>query len=82
MRIGVSAQQPGSSRFTQPVFWGTLKAATHTGTAIGNINGYRGPSTAWFRLHLMNDDSARDMFYGASCGLCEDATWLVMKKGL
>jgi hypothetical protein len=65
-----------------PVFWGTLQGATHTGTAIGSIGGYRGPSTAWFRLHLMGDESARSLFYGASCGLCSDATWRVQKKGI
>ncbi len=30
----------------------------------------------------MNDASARDLFYGESCGLCEDATWMVTQKGL
>jgi hypothetical protein len=63
-----------------PVFWGTLQGATHTGTAIGSIGGYRGPSTAWFRLHLMGDESARSLFYGANCGLCGDSMWRVQKK--
>ncbi len=38
-------QKPVYEALTQPVFWGTLKGATHTGTAIGNINGYRSPAT-------------------------------------
>ena len=39
-------------------------------------------ATAWFRLHLMGDESARGLFYGASCGLCGDATWTVQRKGI
>ena len=73
-------QQPIFDQTNVPVFWGTLEGATHTGTAIGNIRGYRGPATAWFRLHLMGDESARSLFYGASCGLCSDSTWDVQKK--
>jgi hypothetical protein len=65
-----------------PVFWGTLSGATHTGTAIGSIGGYRGPATAWFRLHLMGDENARSLFYGASCGLCGDAAWTEQRKGI
>ena len=42
-------------------------------TAVGNIGGYRGPTTAWFRYHLMGDQSARSLFYGASCGLCTNS---------
>jgi len=75
-------QQPVFDGTNVPVFWGTLQGATHTGTAIGNIGGYRGPATAWFRLHLMGDESARDLFYSASCGLCTDATWNVQRKGI
>jgi hypothetical protein len=43
---------------------------------------YRGPSTAWFRYHLMNDSSAEDTFYGARCGLCTDRNWDVNRKGI
>lgn len=57
-----------------PVFWGTLAGADHVIAAIGNISGFRGPSTAWFRLHLMCDESARPLFYDA-CTLCEDPDW-------
>ena len=70
-----SNQQPVYNTTNVPVFWGTLQGATHTGTAIGNIGGYRGPATAWFRLHLMGDESARSLFYGASCGLCGNSSW-------
>ena len=75
-------QQPVFDGTNVPVFWGTLQGATHTGTAIGNIGGYRGPATAWFRLHLMGDESARGWFYGTACRLCGDTTWQVQRKGI
>ncbi len=66
----------------EPIFWGTLSGADHVQSAIGNISGFRGPTTAWFRLHLMGDESARSVFYGAACGLCTDSTWAVQRKGI
>jgi hypothetical protein len=75
-------QEPVFDNTNVPVFWGTLENATHTGTAIGSIGGYRGPATAWFRLHLMGDESARSLFYGDACGLCSDSTWDVQRKGI
>ncbi len=69
------------NRATVPTFFGILKAATHT-TAIGNIGGYRGPATAWMRLQLMGDETARAMFYGSSCTLCADPSWTVTSKNL
>jgi hypothetical protein len=75
-------QQPVFDQTNVPVFWGTLVGATHTGTAIGDIGGYRGPATAWFRLHLMGDESARNFFYGANCSLCADPTWQVQRRGI
>ncbi len=73
-------QKPIFDTTNVPVVWGTLQGATHTGDAIGDLKGYRGPSTAWFRLQLMNDASARPLFYGATCGLCSDATWTVQRR--
>jgi hypothetical protein len=82
----VATPTPNQSRVYSganvPVFWGTLAGATHTGTAVGNIGGYRGPATAWFRYHLMGDQSARSLFYGASCGLCTNSSWTVQRKGI
>jgi hypothetical protein len=75
-------QEPVFEETNVPVFWGNLEGATHTGTAIGNIGGYRGPATAWFRLHLMGDESARSLFYGASCGLCSNSSWQVERRGI
>ncbi|HVU06061.1 MAG TPA: hypothetical protein VHE30_30130 [Polyangiaceae bacterium] len=65
-----------------PVFWGMLAGADHVTTAVGNLNGFRGPMTAWFRAHLMDDQNARTYFYGASCGLCTNASWTVQRKGI
>jgi hypothetical protein len=75
-------QQPVYDGVNVPVFWGTLEGADHIASAIGDITGYRGPATAWFRLHLMGDESARDMFYGSSCELCTDPSWTVQRKGI
>ena len=36
--------------------------------------------TAWMRVHLMGDTALRGRFYGASCTLCQDAAWQVMRK--
>jgi hypothetical protein len=66
---------------TVPTFYGILNAATHTTPAI-NGGGFRGPTTAWFRLHLMGDENARSLFYGAGCGLCTNAAWTVQRKNL
>ncbi len=76
-------QKPVYEALTQPVFWGTLKGGRDP-YPHGDRQHQRlsQPCHAWFRLHLMNDASARDLFYGESCGLCEDATWMVMQKGL
>jgi hypothetical protein len=46
-----------------------LAGASHF-TALGNVGGFRGPATAWFRWQLMGDTSARGQFVGLGCGLC------------
>jgi hypothetical protein len=38
--------------------------------------------TAWFRIHLMNDTQARDMFYGDACKLCKDPRWKIQRKNM
>jgi hypothetical protein len=64
-----------------PVFWGERTNASHF-EPIGNAGDFRGPSTAWFRFHLMNDGSAESTFYGSRCGLCIDRGWDVERKGI
>lgn len=75
-------QQPIFEETNVPVFWGTLMGADHLSSALGDITGYRGPATAWFRHHLMDDDSAGDVFYGPACTLCVDPMWMVQAKGI
>jgi hypothetical protein len=66
-----------------PVFWGTLASGNHVTFSLGGNPGYLAPTTAWFRLHLMCDASARPMFYGPSCTVCNDtANWTVDRRGL
>jgi hypothetical protein len=80
--VPAANQQPVFDASNVPTFWGTLQGADHIASAIGTISDYRGPATAWFRLHLMNDESARDLFYGAGCELCSNPAWVVQRKGL
>lgn len=64
-----------------PVFYGTLQGADHF-APVGDGGGFRGPATAWFRYHLMEDQSAGKLFVGTSCTLCGDRNWVIQKKGL
>lgn len=75
-------QQPIFDNTNADVFWGTLKSADHLIAAVGDISDFRGPATAWLRLHLMDDESARTIFYGAGCSLCLSPGWTVEKKGI
>ena len=75
-------QRPVFQSSNVPTFWGILAGADHVTFALGGIKGYLAPSTAWLRLHLMCDESARPMFYGASCTLCKDASWTVQRKSM
>lgn len=64
-----------------PVFWGNLRGAGHF-EPVGDGGDYRGPSTAWYRFHLMGDSNAESMFYGSNCTLCNDRSWEVRTKGI
>jgi hypothetical protein len=76
-------QEPVFSDTNVPVFWGTLASGNHVTFSLGGNPGYLAPTTAWFRLHLMCDDSAKPMFYGPTCTVCADTTnWTVQRKGL
>jgi predicted dienelactone hydrolase len=75
-------QLPVFQDTTVPTFWGTLAGADHITFALGGEAGYLAPSTAWLRLFLMCDESARPMFYGASCTLCTESNWTVQRKGI
>lgn len=74
-------QAPVYARVNKPVFWGTLRSATHF-EPVGNAGGFRGPSTAWFRYKLMGDTTARNQFVGTLCGLCTSLSWTnIQRKG-
>jgi predicted dienelactone hydrolase len=75
-------QQPVFDAATMPTFWGTLLAADHVSFAGGTQTDWLAPSTAWFRLWLMCDESARPMFYGPTCTVCTDSKWTVQRKGI
>ncbi len=75
-------QQPVFDASTVPTFWGTLLSADHVTFAGGTQTDWLAPSTAWFRLFLMCDQSARPMFYGSSCTLCSDSKWTVQRKNM
>lgn len=73
--------QPVYTRANVPVFWGERRIVSHF-EPVGDGGAYRGPSTAWFRYHLMKDDTARSTFYGRFCGLCTSTLWSVHRKGI
>jgi hypothetical protein len=75
-------QHPAFEASNVPTFWGTLQGGDHVTIALGVVAKYLAPTTAWFRLHLMGDESARAMFYSANCGLCSNADWVVQRKGI
>ncbi len=75
-------QMPVFQNTNVPTFWGTLAGADHVTFAVGGEKGYLAPSTAWLRMLLMCDDSARAMFYGPSCGLCTNSQWTVQRKDI
>lgn len=73
--------QPVYLRANVPVFWGERHTVSHF-EPVGNGGAYRGPSTAWFRYHLMNDQNAKSTFYGTFCGLCTSLLWTEQRKGI
>jgi hypothetical protein len=75
-------QAPVFAASNVPTCWATYKAGDHVSVALGGVMPYLAPITAWFRLHLMGDQSARAMFYGADCTLCTDDAWMMQCKGL
>ena len=74
-------QQPVFDNANVPVFWGTLLNTDHF-EPLGDGGDFRGPSTAWLRFHLMDDDTAQDYFYGDDCELCTDPDWTVQRKDI
>jgi hypothetical protein len=73
--------QPVFTRANVPIFWGERRYVSHF-EPVGDGGAYRGPTTAWFRYHLMDDESARSTFYGRFCGLCTSLLWSDQRKGI
>jgi hypothetical protein len=68
----------------QPAVFMNNLAADH-GSWLGQ-DGSKGPDffalTAWFRVHLMNDEANRQFFFGPSCTLCGDSRVTVERNAL
>lgn len=62
-----------------PAIYAELAGATHF-TTVGDGGGFRGITTAWFRYHLADDQSAHSVFYGPGCGICSGSTWLKVER--
>jgi poly(3-hydroxybutyrate) depolymerase len=66
----------------QPTMYAESKAADHTNWMFsrGAPNPIWVVTNAWFRVHLMDDNALRPMFYG-ECSVCKDtATWVTMRQ--
>ncbi len=75
-------QQPVFDTTNVPVFWANLMGGDHVAVSLNGITTYRNVMLAWYRYHLMGDEAFHDMFYGKSCKLCGDSTWIVMRKSI
>ena len=67
----------------QPVMLASYLAADHANWLSfsgSTVKPVEVAVTAWMRVHLMGDTALRGRFYGASCTLCQDAAWQVMRK--
>jgi hypothetical protein len=67
----------------QPVMLADYLAADHANWISFNgttVKPVEATVTAWMRVHLMGDTALRGRFYGASCTLCQDTAWTVMRK--
>jgi pimeloyl-ACP methyl ester carboxylesterase len=64
-----------------PAVYGLALGADHTMPPVSPAP-ILGPITAWFKIHLANDTTARGMFYGDACTLCKDPLWTVKRKNL
>jgi len=65
-----------------PVFWGNMVNGNHVTVSLDGLATYREVMLAWYRLHLMGDETFRSKFYGAGCGLCTDTAWQVQRKNI
>jgi hypothetical protein len=69
----------------RPVMLGNLLAAGHSDWISASFTSatphpYVAYTTAWMRVHLMDDQAIKPWFYGADCKICKDAAWQVSRK--
>jgi hypothetical protein len=63
-----------------PVMMVEISGMTH-GSWIGSIQDpVMVGTTAWMRVHLMNDTANRKMFYGADCTWCTNSKFKIQRK--
>ncbi|MEJ2857561.1 MULTISPECIES: poly(ethylene terephthalate) hydrolase family protein [unclassified Saccharothrix] len=58
-----------------PAIYAEQRGADHYG-----IPDLHGTITAWFRLHLMQDQQARGLFFGPNCTYCTSTFWSVFQR--
>ncbi|MFD1930018.1 acetylxylan esterase [Nonomuraea mangrovi] len=63
-----------------PAIYGEVRNADHF-TVVGDPGPFDGPTTAWFRFQLMDDEEARGEFFGSGCRICADTgTWSDVRR--
>ncbi|WP_031172149.1 alpha/beta hydrolase family protein [Streptosporangium roseum] len=63
-----------------PAIYGEVRGANHF-TVVGAPGPFAGPTTAWFRFQLMDDEEARGEFFGPGCRVCADTrTWSDVRR--
>ncbi|MEV6714685.1 hypothetical protein AB0M48_21930 [Lentzea sp. NPDC051208] len=58
-----------------PAIFAEQRGADHYG-----IPALHGTITSWFRLHLMQDEQARGLYFGTNCTYCTSAFWSVFER--
>jgi hypothetical protein len=66
---------------TVPAFFGLCMGKDHLMPGL-DPSPILKPITAWFKIHLADDQKSRDLFYGDSCGLCNDPAWKIQRKNM
>jgi hypothetical protein len=75
-------QQPVFDGTNVPVFWANKVGEDHISVGTDGLISFRSEILAWFRIHLMGDDTFRPMFYGPDFELSGDTTWMIQRKGI
>jgi alpha-beta hydrolase superfamily lysophospholipase len=73
------AQAPIFEGAKSPVFWATLKAATHT-TPVNRETPYAHAALAFFDWRLKGLAQAAEQFEGEACALCRNPDWEIRRR--